>query len=236
MFRGKRYKKVAKLVDDKKVYEISEAINLLKKLKSTKFDETVEIAMKLGVDPKQADQYIRGTVSLPAGTGKIVRVLVFAKGEKANEAQDAGADFVGDDDIIEKIKGGWLDFDLALATPDMMGSVGKLGKILGTKGLMPNPKSGTVTNDIGKAVKEFKAGRIEYRVTKFADMNVPIGKSSFSNDDIEKNLLVFLGAIIKAKPASVKGAYIQSISLSLTMSPGVHLDINKAVALASKIQ
>ena len=236
MFRGKRYKKVAKLVDDKKVYEITESISLLKKLKSTKFDETVEVAMKLGVDPKQADQYIRGTVSLPAGTGKIVRVLVFAKGEKANEAQDAGADFVGDDDIIEKIKGGWLDFDLALATPDMMGSVGKLGKILGTKGLMPNPKSGTVTNDIGKAVKEFKAGRIEYRVTKFADMNVPIGKSSFSNDDIEKNLLVFLGAIIKAKPASVKGAYIQSISLSLTMSPGVHLDINKAVALAGKMQ
>ncbi len=234
MFRGKKYKKASKLVDKNKPYEVSEALELLKKLKTAKFDETVEVALKLGVDPKQADQYIRGTVSLPAGTGKVVRVLVFAKGEKATEAHDAGADFIGDDDMIEKIKGGWLDFDLAIATPDMMGSVGKLGKILGTKGLMPNPKAGTVTMDVGKAVKEFKAGRIEYRVTKFADMNVPIGKSSFSNDDILKNLITFLGAILRARPASLKGTYIHSITLSLTMSPGIKLDVAKATAMALK--
>ncbi len=234
MFRGKKYKKASKLVDKNKPYEISEALDLLKKLKTAKFDETVEVALKLGVDPKQADQYIRGTVSLPAGTGKVVRVLVFAKGEKATEAHDAGADFIGDDDMIEKIKGGWLDFDLAIATPDMMGSVGKLGKILGTKGLMPNPKAGTVTMDVGKAIKEFKAGRIEYRVTKFADMNVPIGKSSFSSDDISKNLITFLGAILRARPASLKGTYIHSITLSLTMSPGIKLDVAKATAQALK--
>lgn len=235
MFRGKKYKKVNKLVDSTKAYEVSEAIDLLRKLKTAKFDETVEVALKLGVDPKQADQYIRGTVSLPAGTGKIVKVLVFAKGEKATEAHDAGADFIGDDDMIEKIKGGWLDFDLAIATPDMMGSVGKLGKILGTKGLMPNPKAGTVTMEIGKAVKEFKAGRIEYRVTKFADMNVPIGKSSFSNEDITKNLIAFLGAILRARPASLKGTYINSMTLSLTMSPGIKLDVAKATTLALKV-
>ncbi|NLI39981.1 MAG: 50S ribosomal protein L1 [Caldisericales bacterium] len=234
MFRGKRYKKLVKVFDNTKLYDVSEAIEILKKLKSTKFDETVEVGLKLGVDPKQADQYIRGTVSLPAGTGKTVRVLVFAKGEKASEAKEAGADYVGDDDIIEKIKGGWFDFDLAIATPDMMGSVGKLGKILGTKGLMPNPKAGTVTMEVDKAVKEFKAGRIEYRISKFADMHVPIGKVSFSNEDIQKNLLAFLSAIVRAKPASLKGTYIHTATLSLTMSPGVKLDVPKATAVAIK--
>lgn len=233
---AKRTKKLNKMVDDYKLYDVGEAITLLKSLKSTKFDETVEVAMKLGVDPKQADQYIRGTVSLPAGTGKTVRILVFAKGEKAAEAHDAGADYVGDDDMIEKVKGGWLDFDMTIATPDMMGSVGKVGKILGTKGLMPNPKAGTVTMDIAKTVKEFKAGKIEYRISKFADMNVAIGKISFSEEDILKNFNSYLQAIVKAKPASLKGTYIHSLVMSLTMSPGVRVDVSKAVAQANKAQ
>ncbi|MEZ4812748.1 MAG: 50S ribosomal protein L1 [Caldisericia bacterium] len=228
MKKGKRLKGLYEKVEKDKLYEIPEAIKLLKELKSSKFDETVEIAMKLGVDPKQADQNIRGTVGLPAGTGKTVRVLVFAKGEKEAEAKDAGADYIADDDTIKKIQGGWFDFDLAIATPDMMGTVGKIGKLLGPKGLMPNPKSGTVTMDIGKAVKEFKSGRIEYRVNKFADMNVRIGKVSFSDEDLISNITTFLQTVLRVRPASLKGTYIESITLSLTQSPGVKLDVIKA--------
>lgn len=219
---GKRLKGLQTKVEPEKLYDVEEGFALLRELKSSKFDETVEVALKLGVDPKQADQYIRGTVSLPAGTGKKVRVLVFAKGEKESEAKEAGADYIADDETLSKIQGGWFDFDLVIATPDMMGAVGRLGKVLGPKGLMPNPKSGTVTMDVGKAVTEFKAGRIEYRVNKFADMNVPIGKISFSNENIVANFSAFVQAVLRAKPASLKGTYIQSMVLSLTQSPVFH--------------
>lgn len=233
MKKGKRLKELEKKVGSDRLYEIPEAVKLLKELKSGKFDETIEIAMKLGVDPKQADQNIRGTVSLPAGTGKKIRVLAFAKGEKEVEARDAGADHIADDETIEKIKGGWFDFELVIATPDMMGSVGRLGKILGPKGLMPNPKSGTVTMDIGKAITEFKAGRIEYRVNKFSDMNVMLGKISFSEDQIVSNVTTFLQTILRVRPPSLKGAFIESISLSLTQSPGIKLDVAKARAFVT---
>ncbi len=231
---GKRLKGLQTKVEPEKLYDVEEGFALLRELKSSKFDETVEVALKLGVDPKQADQYIRGTVSLPAGTGKKVRVLVFAKGEKESEAKEAGADYIADDETLSKIQGGWFDFDLVIATPDMMGAVGRLGKVLGPKGLMPNPKSGTVTMDVGKAVTEFKAGRIEYRVNKFADMNVPIGKISFSNENIVANFSAFVQAVLRAKPASLKGTYIQSMVLSLTQSPGVPLDVAKASLFVSK--
>ncbi len=228
MKKGKRLKGLYEKIEADKLYEIPEAVKLLKDLKSSKFDETVEIAMKLGVDPKQADQNIRGTVGLPAGTGKTVRILAFAKGEKEAEAKDAGADIIADDETVKKIQGGWFDFDLVIATPDMMGTVGRIGKLLGPKGLMPNPKSGTVTMDIGKAVKEFKSGRIEYRVNKFADMNVRIGKVSFNEEDLISNITTFLQTVLRVRPASLKGTYIESITLSLTQSPGVKLDVIKA--------
>ncbi len=233
MKKGKRLKNLAKKVEVDKLYEIPEAVKLLKELKSCKYDETIEIAMKLGVDPKQADQNIRGTVSLPAGSGKKVRILAFAKGEKEAEAREAGADFIADDETVKKVQGGWFGFDLAIATPDMMGTVGRLGKLLGPKGLMPNPKSGTVTMDIGKAITEFKAGRIEYRVNKFADMNVRLGKISFSEENIIANLTVFLQTVLRVRPASLKGTYIEGITLSLTQSPGVKLDVSKARAFVS---
>ncbi len=233
MKKGKRLRELEKKVDRDRLYEISEAVKLLKELKSSKFDETIEIAMKLGVDPKQADQNIRGTVSLPAGTGKKIRILAFAKGEKEAEAKNAGADFIADDETVEKIKSGWFDFELVIATPDMMGSVGRLGKLLGPKGLMPNPKSGTVTMDIGKAITEFKAGRIEYRVNKFSNMNVMLGKISFTEDQIVSNITTLLQTILRARPASLKGAFIESISLSLTQSPGIKLDVAKARAFVT---
>ena len=213
-------------IDTSKSYDLREAVSLAKKAAGAKFDETVEIALKLGVDPRQADEMVRGTVSLPHGTGKDVRVVVFAKGEKETEAKEAGADFVGSDDLIEKVKGGWLEFDSAIATPDMMGSVGKLGRILGPRGLMPSPKSGTVTFDVAKAVKEIKAGKIEFRVDKNANIHAPVAKVSFSEDQIFENAVAVLEAIVKAKPSAAKGQYLKVAALSSTMGPGIRLDCN----------
>ena len=213
-------------IDTSKSYDLREAVSLAKKAAGAKFDETVEIALKLGVDPKQADQMVRGTVSLPHGAGKDVRVVVFAKGEKETEAKEAGADSVGSDDLIEKVKGGWLEFDAAIATPDMMGSVGKLGRILGPRGLMPSPKSGTVTFDVARAVKEIKAGKIEFRVDKNANIHAPVAKVSFSEDQIFENAVAVLEAIVKAKPSAARGQYLKVAALSSTMGPGIRLDCN----------
>jgi large subunit ribosomal protein L1 len=225
---GKKYSDAFKLVEENKLYDAQEAIELLKKTASAKFDETVEVAVKLGVDPKHADQQVRGAVVLPHGTGKTKRVLVFAKGEKAKEAEAAGADFVGADDIVTKIQGGWTDFDVAVATPDMMGTVGRLGKILGPKGLMPNPKVGTVTMDITRAVNEIKAGKIEYRTDKAGNIHAPIGKVSFDNEKIMVNFQTLIDTLNKVKPAAAKGQYMRSITLSTTMGPGVKVSPMKS--------
>lgn len=224
MKRGKAYQEAAKKREKLKQYDTEQALALVKEMASAKFDETVEVHMKLGVDPRHADQQVRGTVSLPHGTGKSVRVLVFAKGDKINEAEAAGADFVGGEELAAKIQEGWFDFDVAVATPDMMSVVGRLGKILGPRGLMPNPKSGTVTFDIERTIKELKAGRIEFRIDKNATIHVPIGKVSFDLDKLAENLNVFVEAIIKAKPAAAKGQYMQSVSVCSTMGPGVKLN------------
>jgi large subunit ribosomal protein L1 len=223
--RGKKYQEAAKLIDKNKVYEVTEAIELVKKAASAKFDETVEAAFRLGVDPKRADQQIRGAVVLPHGTGKVQRVLVFAKGEKAKEAEAAGADYVGDADMIAKIQGGWFDFDVVVATPDMMGEVGKLGRVLGPKGLMPNPKTGTVTFDVAKAVNEIKAGKIEYRVDKAGNIHAPIGKVSFDVEKLAENLAALTEALNRAKPAAAKGVYMKNVSISSTMGPGVRVAV-----------
>ncbi|MGC5327804.1 50S ribosomal protein L1 [Brevibacillus sp. SYSU BS000544] len=222
---GKKYQESQKLVDKNKVYEVSEGVNLVKQTAKAKFDETVEVAFRLGVDPKRADQQIRGAVVLPHGTGKVQRVLVFAKGEKAKEAEAAGADFVGDADMIAKIQGGWFDFDVVVATPDMMGEVGKLGRVLGPKGLMPNPKTGTVTFDVTKAVNEIKAGKIEYRVDKAGNIHAPIGKVSFDADKLVENLAALTEALNRAKPAAAKGVYMKNVSISSTMGPGVRVAV-----------
>ncbi len=224
MKRGKKYLEALKKIDRGRLYEPGEALRLVKELASAKFDETVELAVKLGVDPRHADQQVRGTVGLPHGTGKTRKVLVFAKGEKAKEAEEAGADVVGAEELAEKIKGGWLDFDVAVATPDMMGVVGKLGKILGPRGLMPNPKSGTVTFDIARTVKELKAGRIEFRVDKTAIVHGPIGKVSFDQEKLEDNFNAFIEALVKAKPPAAKGQYLRSIAVSSTMGPGIKIN------------
>ena len=229
--RGKRYQEVAKLVDREKLYSPAEAIALVKKCASAKFDETVEVAMKLGVDPRHADQQVRGTVVLPHGTGRDVRVLVFAKGEKANEAREAGADFVGDEDLAEKIQGGWTDFDVAIATPDMMGVVGRLGRILGPRGLMPNPRTGTVTMEVAKAVEESKAGKVEYRVNREAGIHVPIGKVSFTEEQLLENFYALMGAVIRARPASAKGTYLRRAFFSSTMGPGIRLNTQEAASV-----
>ena len=221
---GKKYEEASKLVDKAAQYEVSEAIELVKKTATAKFDETVEVAFKLGVDPRQSDQMIRGAVVLPNGTGKTQTVLVFAKGEKAKEAEAAGADFVGADDIVAKIQGGWFDFDVAIATPDMMGVVGKIGRLLGPKGLMPNPKTGTVTMDVTKAINDVKAGKIEYRVDKTGIIHAPIGKASFEQEKLEENFKTLCDVLIKAKPASSKGQYIRSVTVSSTMGPGVKIN------------
>lgn len=213
-------------IDTAKDCDLREAISSVKKAATAKFDETVEIALKLGVDPRQADQMVRGAVSLPHGAGKTVRVAVFAKGEKESEAKEAGADAVGSDDLVEKVQGGWLEFDAAIATPDMMGSVGKLGRILGPRGLMPSPKSGTVTFDVAKAVKEIKAGKIEFRVDKNANIHAGLAKVSFSEDQIYENAAAVLEAIAKARPSAAKGQYIRVATLSSTMGPGIRLDCN----------
>ena len=234
MKHGKKYVEAAKLIDRSKVYEAEEAVALVKKSATAKFDETVELHIRTGCDSRHADQQIRGAVVLPAGTGKDVRVLVFAKGAKADEAAAAGADFVGGEELIPKIqKEGWLDFDVVVATPDMMSVVGRLGKVLGPKGLMPNPKTGTVTDKIGHAVAEAKAGRVEFRADKGACVQVPCGKLSFSAEDLAENCTAIIKAIIKAKPASAKGVYIQSCTLSATMTPGIKVetrDIAKEMA------
>lgn len=228
---GKRYAEAVKLVGEEKMYDPAEAVRLVKQSAKAKFDETVECAIRLGVDPKQADQQVRGTVALPAGTGKTVRVLVFAKGEKVKEAEAAGADLVGADEFVEKIQGGWTEFDVAVATPDMMSSVGKLGRILGPRGLMPNPKAGTVTFDLAKAVREIKGGKIEYRTEKAGIIHAGIGKASFSEEQLLANFTTLVEAVVRAKPASAKGQYLQSITLSTTMGPGVRVDPAKAEAL-----
>lgn len=208
-------------VDREHLYEPKEALELVKEIASAKFDETVELAMRLNVNPKHADQQVRGAVVLPHGTGKEVKVLVFAKGEKVTEAEEAGADFVGSDELAAKIQGGWFDFDVAVATPDMMGTVGKLGKNLGPRGLMPNPKSGTVTFDLKKAIADIKAGKIEYRVDKSGNIHVPIGKISFDIEKLEENFDAVYDSIIRARPATVRGQYVKNVTLSSTMSPGV---------------
>jgi large subunit ribosomal protein L1 len=224
MRHSKRYRANREKVDRQKAYLLDEALNFIKENSNCKFDETVEMVARLGVDPKHADQMVRGTVALPNGTGKKVRVLVFAMGEKETEAQEAGADFVGSQDLVEKIQGGWLDFDVAVATPDMMRVIGRLGKILGTRGLMPNPKSGTVTMDIGRTVKELKAGRIEYRVDRQANVAVPVGKVSFTAEQLTENVKSFVDALIKAKPATAKGTYMKGLSICSTMGIGLKLD------------
>jgi large subunit ribosomal protein L1 len=228
MKRSKRYQKSLDKIDRNKEYSIEDAIKLVKENATAKFDETIEIAMKLGVDPRHADQMVRGTVSLPHGTGKTVKVLVLAKGEKADLALKAGADYAGLEEYVEKIQQGWFDFDVAVATPDVMSVVGKLGRVLGTKGLMPNPKSGTVTPDVEKAVKEIKAGKIDFRVDKTGIIHSGVGKASFGVDEMVENIKVFVNAIIKLKPASAKGTYLQSISVSSTMGPGVFLERSTA--------
>jgi len=224
MARGKKYTEARKTIEPGKRYPLRDAVELMVGTGKAKLDETVDAAIRLGVDPKHADQMVRGSVALPHGLGKVVRVLVFAKGEKEKEATDAGADFAGSDDLVEKIKGGWLDFDRVVATPDMMGTVGKLGKVLGPRGLMPNPKVGTVTFDVGKVVKELKAGKVEFRVEKAGIVHTPVGKVSFGLDKLLDNVTALLEMIVKLKPASSKGTYLKSISLSTTMGPGVKVD------------
>lgn len=222
---GKKYKAAAALVDPNKRYSLEEAVSLAKKTARAKFDETVDLAVNLGVDPKQADQMVRGTVVLPHGTGKTVKVLVFAKGEKDKEARDAGADYVGAEDLAEKIqKEGWTDFDVVVATPDIMGLVGRLGKVLGPRGLMPNPKTGTVTFDVAKAIKEIRAGKVEYRVEKAGIVHVPVGKASFEENKLADNARAVLESILKAKPSSSKGKYLKAAAVSTTMGPGVKMD------------
>lgn len=221
---GKNYQEAAKLVEENKLYDPEEAIEIVRKFTAGKFDQTVEVAIRLGVDPKHADQQVRGAVVLPFGTGKTKRVLVFAKGEKAKEAENAGADFVGAEDMVEKIQGGWTDFDVAVATPDMMGMVGRLGKILGPKGLMPNPKVGTVTLDLTRAINEIKAGKIEYRTDKAGNIHAPVGKVSFDAEKLSKNFRTLIDTLIKVKPAAAKGQYMRSITLSTTMGPGIKIN------------
>jgi large subunit ribosomal protein L1 len=232
---GKRYTKateaVAQAVGENGGLELAKAIQLAKAAATAKFDETMELAVRLGVDPKHADQMVRGTVVLPHGTGKKVRVLVFAKGEKEREATEAGADYVGAEDLVEKIQGGWVDFERAIATPDVMGLVGRLGKVLGPRGLMPNPKTGTVTFEVGKAVREFKGGKIEFRVEKAGIIHVPFGKASFEVPHLTENAMMILEALLRAKPASSKGRYLKGISISSTMGPGIRVDANAIQAL-----
>jgi large subunit ribosomal protein L1 len=224
MNRGKRYKSAAETIDKTILYELSEAVSKVKAACTAKFDETIELSANLGVDPRHADQQVRGTVVLPHGTGKEVKVLVIARGEKEKEAEEAGADFVGADEFVPKLQGGWFDVDVIIATPDMMGEVGKLGRLLGPRGLMPNPKSGTVTFDVAKAVKDVKAGKIEYRVDKGSNLHIPVGKRSFEEDKLVENVQVLLQEILRAKPAASKGRYIKSLSLSPSMGPAVRLD------------
>jgi len=228
--KGKKYLEAAKLVDRTKAYPITDAIELAKQTNIAKFDATLEVAFRLGVDPKKADQQIRGAVVLPNGTGKTQRVLVFAKGEKVKEAEAAGADFVGDTEYINKIQQGWFDFDVIVATPDMMGEVGKLGRTLGPKGLMPNPKTGTVTFDVTRAINEIKAGKVEYRVDKAGNIHVPIGKASFENEKLVENFTTIFETMLKVKPSAAKGTYMKNVTVTSTMGPGVKVDPSSVAA------
>lgn len=228
---GKKYLEAAKLIDSEKLYEPQEAVSLLKKMNYVKFDPTLEIHMKLGVDPRHADQMVRGVAMLPAGTGKEVKVLVFAQGEKIAEAESAGADFVGLDDLIKQIEGDWLGFDVAIATPDVMGKVGRLGKKLGPRGLMPSPKAGTITFDLARTIRDVKAGRVEFKVDKTALLHVPAGKISFNEDALLSNIAAVVDAVVRARPSGAKGTYMRSIVLSSTMSPSIRLDVSAATAL-----
>src|SRR5689334_1369629 len=228
---GKKYLEAAKLVEATKLYQPQEAVTLLKKMNYTKFDPTVELHMKLGVDPRHADQQVRGVAMLPAGTGKEVKVLVFAQGEKISEAEQAGADFVGLDDLIKQIEGDWLGFDVAVATPDVMGKVGRLGRKLGPRGLMPSPKAGTITFDLARTIREVKAGRVEFKVDKTALLHIPAGKLSFSEEALMSNVASVLDAVVRARPSGSKGTYVKSVTLTSTMSPSIRLDIATALAL-----
>ena len=231
--RGKSYRDAVGKVDRNRKYNLQEGVQLVKETALAKFDETVELAVRLGVDPRQADQNVRGAVVLPHGTGKTVRVLAFAKGEKEKEAQGAGADVVGGEDLIKKIREGWLDFDKVVATPDMMGAVGKIGKILGPRGLMPNPKVGTVTAEIGRAVREIKAGKLEFRVDKAGSIHLPIGKVSFNQDRLFENASAVLATLVRSKPASAKGNYIRGVALCTTMGPGIKVDPSQLRTMAT---
>ncbi len=231
--KGKSYRAALAKVDRTQRYLLEDGLRLLRSTARAKFDETVEMAIRLGVDPRQADQNVRGTVSLPHGMGKTVRVLAFAKGEKEKEAQEAGADFVGSDELIKKIGEGWFDFDKAVATPDMMAAVGRIGKVLGPRGLMPNPKTGTVTMEIGKAVKEIKAGKLEFRVDKAGIVHVPVGKASFDAEKLIDNARAVLTSILRAKPASAKGNYVRGVTVSTTMGPGIKLDLSQIRGMAA---
>src|SRR6516225_11082483 len=229
---SKRFKKALEIVDSKKLYPLKSAVEVLTKLPKAKFNETIDLAFRLGVDPKQSDQMVRGTVPLPHGSGKTVRVLVFAKsGPAAEAAKSAGAEYVGFDDMIKKCQDGWADFDVAIATPDAMGEVRKLGKVLGPRGLMPNPKTGTVTDDTAKAVKEVKAGRVEFKIDKAGNIHVPVGKASFNPTQIEENARAVIDAVVKARPNSVKGVYVQTATLSATMSPPVRIDASSFIKI-----
>ena len=225
MKHGKKYMDSLALIDRQKQYDLADAIELVKQTSKAKFDETIGLSVKLGVDPRHADQQVRGAVVLPHGTGKNVKVLVFAKGEKADEAQAAGADFVGAEDLVAKIQQeGWLDFDVAVATPDMMGTIGRIARILGPRGLMPNPKSGTVTPDVTRAINEIKAGKVEYRVDRTSIVNVPVGKASFEAEKLNENISILMDAIVRAKPAAAKGTYLRRVTVSSTMGPGIKLN------------
>lgn len=233
--KGKKYDESFKLVDRTKLYDLDESVELLQKTAKANFDETIDLSVRLGVDPKHADQLVRGAVVLPHGTGRKVTVLVFAKGDKAKEAEAAGAEYVGGEELVQKIQGeNWFDFDVVVATPDMMGVVGRIGRVLGPKGLMPNPKSGTVTFNVGEAVKEIKAGKVEYRVDKSSIINVPIGKISFGTEKITENFTTIMDAIIKARPAAAKGRYLKSVTISSTMGPGIKINGQKLVPKKEK--
>lgn len=229
--RAKRYKEALKSIDRNRLYSAGEALRALKSLPDSKFDETVELNLRLGVDPRKADQMVRGAVSLPKGTGKTVRVAVFAKGEKARQAEEAGADVVGDEDLAERISGGWLEFDAAVASPDMMPVVGKLGRVLGPRGLMPNPKSGTVTDNVAKAVGDLKGGLVEYRTDRHGNLHLIIGKKSFDESDLAENYMTALDEVVRAKPPAAKGRYLKSITLATTMGPGIRIDPQRFKAI-----